>query len=164
MFCGYASNLEKRKCSKQTIKFKLKTVRKTVTQIRKRGPHTTFTLFLSSRVEETDWIHTLRKYEKELYLSEALTLLPHTNCSTSSGLKSRWSGDSSVTIWKPRLKALNCFSTDLFKRKSAYKSTNSCNKKDNNKQLLYTHKHTQNIIPLIWHSWQFNSWGKYSHD
>jgi hypothetical protein len=71
--------------------------------------------------------------DKEWYLSKALTLLPHTNCSTSSGLKSRWSGDSSVTIWKPRLKALNCFSTDLFKRKSAYKSTNSCNKEDNNK-------------------------------
>jgi len=90
-------------------------------------------IFLSSRVEEKDRIHILRKHEKKLYLSEALTLLPHTNCSTSSGLKSRWSGDSSVTIWKPRLKALNCFSTDLFKRKSAYKSTNSCNKKDNNK-------------------------------
>ena len=35
-------------------------------------------------------------------------------------------GLSSVTIWNPLLKALNCFSIDLFKRKSEYKSTNSC--------------------------------------
>jgi hypothetical protein len=56
---------------------------------------------------------------------EKLTLLPQTNCSTSSGLKSMCSGDSSVTILKPFLNAENCLAIDLFSRKSAYRSTNS---------------------------------------
>lgn len=56
------------------------------------------------------------------------TLLPQTSNSTSSGRNNIWRGLSAITIWKPRLKARNWRSVDLFSRKSAYKSTNSWKK------------------------------------
>jgi hypothetical protein len=70
-------------------------------------------------------IHSLVNKPFAIDSFEKLTLLPQTNCSTSSGLKSICSGDSSVTILKPFLNAENCLAIDLFSRKSAYRSTNS---------------------------------------
>lgn len=52
------------------------------------------------------------------------TLLPQTSNSISSGRNKYFISDSSVTTLKPFLNALNCFETDLFNKKSAYKSTN----------------------------------------
>lgn len=57
-----------------------------------------------------------------------LTRLPQIRSSISSGLNRYLSGDSLVTIWKPLLNALNCFSTLLFSMYSAYCATNSCTK------------------------------------
>lgn len=49
----------------------------------------------------------------ERFWRGVLTRLPQMSSSISSGRNRYLSGDSLVTMWKPLLKALNCFSTLL---------------------------------------------------
>lgn len=77
----------------------------------------------------------------------ALTLLPQISSSISSGLNRYLSGDSLVTMWKPRLNALNCFSTLLFKMYSEYCVTNSCGDTAGTPSLPV--QHVETFIPFI---------------
>lgn len=71
-----------------------------------------------------DWMTSLPSIYKHP-LKKTLTLLPQIRSSISSGLNRYLSGDSLVTMWKPLLNALNCFSTLLFRMYSEYCATNS---------------------------------------
>ena len=81
-----------------------------------------FYMFQQSR----NTLHSYSKNVKGYNVCFLITLLPQTKSSTSSGLNQVLRGDSSVTMSKPRLKARNWRSIDLFRMKSAYRLTNSC--------------------------------------
>lgn len=91
-----------------------------------------FTLYINVHVHKCTCTHACTNYG----IGVPLTLLPHTNNSTSSAVNMSARYLSFMTRSNPLLNASNCFEIDLLSNQSVWRSTYSCYKREN----MLTHK------------------------